>query len=505
MAEPYSYTAPLDSQTARSAALAGTTICTTQHGNSLSHVFNTSVSTSVICDGTTELQFYDYVSAGACPRRAKSLRHYISSSQVIQNGQAIPSSANIDFYLVKEVSLYNDGTIVWDSAAAYDSTTKHFYHKTTTAITITGDDFTAIGAYAATQIGRSISDNGVMQYKGILAIGRNSYAWGILIGGTVYSNKIALCAQSGDGAPMYDVFPNDAAHLIDVEYNDGDSIVSIDSAIGDRLLVKKKATIVIVEQDGNGGYIRTVVSPNIGCTSIKGPASLGGITLFPDYNGLYSYSPNGLEALNDDWVEDWKALTLAQKESAFSVIDRINRQWIINANGKQYKYDMVNKKWIPDVWTDVPVAFSVERIDSGASSSGPVDFLTTGGIFTLGGGTQHNGVDYSMYWESNNVQPLLGAEGLEFDVVPQSLILEYSSSVNLSLDVYLDSSSTSAKNYSLSSADVKATVYFPLAIRCKTFRFKISATTGGASQNILIKKAFVYYTVTKSTMNALTV
>lgn len=443
--------------------------------------FNTHANESIVCPGTTMIQFTDLVSAGALPARGKAIRHYLST-----NGAT--------FNLVKEVSLY-DLAIGWSAAAYYDAAVEHFYHQSAT-ISITGSDIAAIGAEASVQIGRAVTDTGIIPHKVGTVIGKKAWIGNATIAGIAVPNKGFVCATSGDGTIQYDVFPNDGAHVVDMEYSDGDYIVAIAPVIESPLFLKHQSVVLVVPNN-QGGYDRQLVSRKVGCCSAKTVCVVDDTVYWMDYNGAQGFSMRGMRLLNPQWVEDWKALSTAQKEAAVAAVDRVNKILIVSAAGQQWLFDLNEprqedprgQEWMVDVLTDVPTMMKEDI-------PGTVDFVSGTKIQTISpASTQHDGANYTMRWESNKVEVLKGAEGYAFDALLEEIAMEFESDVDISMDLYLDDSAVPVNPipYVLSRNFKKQTVLAPLSCTCKAFRMKLSATTTAAGQEVKIKSGMMYY------------
>ena len=133
----YTFTAPAGQTGSAGLILLGSSpIAITTTAQAYIIILNISGFAYQVTTGTTALQFQEMISAGAIPKRAAAIRHYLST-----NG--------VDFYLIKEVSLLAGvGAVSWGAAAIYDASTKHFYHQSG-LITINSDDQNVIGAWQA--------------------------------------------------------------------------------------------------------------------------------------------------------------------------------------------------------------------------------------------------------------------------------------------------------------------------------------------------------------------
>lgn len=410
------------------------------------------------------------------PKRSSALRIYISSDK------------GVTYYLIKEVSLLS-GDETWDAAAYWQSALKHFYRRAG-AITIDATDIAAIGALSTVTLGRTDTDSGSIKYLDGTVVGGYPYVIQPLIGSPADTeiNKLVVAATGG-GAIMPDVFPNDVANVINLEYSDGDQLVAA-RPLADRILALKKRSIVLVNFDGTE-YLRDQVSKEIGCCSSRTARAFDDVVYFCDYNGIFAYDTSKLSLINADWLLDWKALTIAQKEAAIGVIDTINRKYIVYVASKVYVYQIDSGEWMMLSWAATPLAFAHSTPDS--TNPGSFDFLTSSYIENIAKATQQDGSNFTASWESNEINVLLGTDGYALDVLVQQIIFEYQSDVDITATVYLDGSATAFATYTLSHSNTRATVLMPLSAICKTYRVKYSATTTGASQVIKIKARVDYF------------
>jgi hypothetical protein len=440
-----------------------------------------------ICDGTTALQFQEMISAGAIPKRAAAIRHYLST-----NG--------VDFYLIKEVSLLSGvGAVSWGASAVYDASTKHFYHQSG-LITIDSDDQNAIGALAQVILGRDPYDQGAYPFLVGAVAGKETFIGNVLIDGVPILNSGIVCAV-GSEAIMNDVFPNDAASIIDLEYSDGDQIRAI-LALGERALyLKRRNTVLVSYNEQSQGYDRDIADRGHGCCSQRACNVYGETAVYADYYGMRSFNTgSGGQGINDDWILDWQALTQAQKEASCSIVDIINRQWILCVPGifKQYTMDLDTGEWVSGILTDTPKQFADNAPT--VTNPGTIDFLDplVGNIHNIGKATLHNGANFSMQYMTNRIEPLLGNAGYSFDILPEWLAIKYNSSVPIGVNIYLNDSVSplNPTPYILAAANTEALIGLPLSARCKGICLEFVATTTAASQTLQIKYCrFSYDTI----------
>jgi hypothetical protein len=450
-------------------------------------ILNVSGTTFQICDGTTALQFQEMISAGAVPKRAAAIRHYASS-----NG--------VDFYLMKEVSLLSGtGAVTWGASAVYDTVTQHFYHQSG-VITIDADDQATIGALAQVILGRDPADQGAYPFLVGAVAGLKTFVGNVLIGGEALTNQGIVCAQ-GEDAIMNDVFPNDQANVLDLEYSDGDQIKAI-LALGERSLFLKRRNAVLVSPNyQTGGYDRDIIDRGHGACSQRACNVDGQTAFYMDYFGARALDTgSGGHSIGDDWILDWQAIPIAYREAAISIIDIINRQYIVSvqvaiAQWTQYVMDLDTGEWISNSSTNIPVQFADNAPD--ATNTGVIDFLdsSVGIIWNVGKNTLQGGSAFPFFYETNRIEPLKGNDSYLFDTLPQALTILYNSSVDINFNLYLDDSSTPANPtpYTLSHLMTEAKIWLPMSLRCKGFRLRFYGTITGYNQTIQIKFATAYY------------
>jgi hypothetical protein len=428
----------------------------------------------ILANGTTSFSIKPLVSAGAIMKRAKALRIYEAND-------------GVNFYLLKELNIL-DGGITWEENAFYDPYFKHFYHRGN-AITIDKSDFDARGALAQVSIGRTITDTGAYPFLVGCVAGLKTFVGNVLINGVKILNQVIASTKGTDGE-MNDVFPNDAANVIDVEYSDGDQIMAL-VPLGERVFCLKGRNAILITPNPAGGYYRDIVDRGIGCCSVRAVNVYEETVYYADYNGLRAFNTNSGKWINEDWVLDWKAFTTLQKESACSIIDTVNRLWIVSVAGKQYAMEIDTGEWISYLLTDVPLQFADNAPDT--INTGRIDFLSGTKIHNTGKGTRHNGTNFTMFFESNKIEPLQQGKYL-LDVLPQYLKFQYESSVDISVYFYLNDSVTplNVVPYTLPSLNTEILIPLPISARCKAFRIKFSATTTAASQTIKIKTLRAY-------------
>lgn len=433
-------------------------------------------STGIVLGAAARIRIRPYRSYGALPRRASKMNIYAE-----KDGDGY-------FYFVKQIDLTAAAT--WDGGACYTTVVAndHYYEVggLSTAIELTGTDWTNAGPEASANLGRAITDTGIVRARFSGVVGRLTYAAAPYVGSTLLANRLMACASNGNGSVTPDIFPSDGAHIIDLEYNDGDEIVAF-SPVGitdDRVLVKKRRSAVVITPITNG-FSRNVVTAGDGCCSARSVARFDDMTYWAGYNGVYRFvQRSGWEPVNPMWIEDWKALSDAVKEASVGVIDAKERQYLLTAGGKTYKLDLDDGETMVDVPTNVPVAYATQ------TRTGKVDFLSGSLIQTLGDGELHDGTAYALEWESNRQTTLTPDTRESRDLRVVGLGIRYESDVALTLTLYLgDSSVAACTPWTLSAGNVTRTVYVPLDAfaRCKYFRWKIGATKSTAGQKVRVR------------------
>ncbi len=476
----YTFTAPAGQTGSAGLILLGSSpIAITTTAQAYIIILNISGFAYQVTTGTTALQFQEMISAGAIPKRAAAIRHYLST-----NG--------VDFYLIKEVSLLAGvGAVSWGAAAIYDASTEHFYHQSG-LITINSDDQNAKGALAQVILGRDPSDSGAYQFLVAAVAGNLTFIGNVLINGVSILNQGIVCA-TGEDTIMNDVFPNDQANVIDLEYADGDQIRAI-LALGENALFLKRRNSVLVSQNADGSFSRDIADRGHGCVSQRACNVYGETAFYADSYGMRMFNTgSGGKPINDDWILEWQALTETQKEQTVTTIDIINRQWLVSlpasAGGKTYVMDLDTGEWVSLLLADTPMAFADNSPNDASGFIGTIDFLSGTTIMEIGTGTRHNGANFTMSWKSNRIEPLIGADGYLWDTLPEWLAIKYNSSFPISVNIYLDDSATplNATSYTLAAANTEALIGLPLSARCKGFCLEFIATTTAASQTVQIK------------------
>jgi len=457
---------------------------------------------TISLDGTQRLDFKLLVSAGGIPPRLRYAYVYIE-----KDGSGFYRVLQRDLSVVT-----NDTTGVvteetWEADPYYNPATKHFYHRTTT-ISIRESDYRTVGDAVAANIdqvayqgigaeidadmGRAYDATGIVKYLTGCTIGAKTFIGNVLIGSAIgttyqYPNTVFVCAASGDAMMQVDIFAYDGTHTIDVEYGDGDEIVAL-APMGESLFVGKKRSVVVLTPSGST-YERDRLTQAVGVCSQRSVVFFNDEVYWCDYNGIHSLSTREFKTINTEWIEDWKALTAAQKEGASCAIDRVNKLLIVNAAGMQWSYDLENGGWMQMELADVPKLMKV-------AMDGTIDLLMDGKLCTLNksGATLHDGASYTMSWESNKIEPLKEAGGGNaLDVLLIGWVIQYKTDVPITVSMFLDDAETAAATYTLPATENIKELYAPLGSMCKGSRIRFDAAATMANQKVKIESADVYY------------
>ena len=437
---------------------------------SVGGLWSSAVNSFVI--GTDEKLFLEnYRSWGAMPLRARYMRIYLSQDDVA-------------FYRVKDIDLRH--ATAWTLGLKAGTAVlggDHWYSYYTDYLT--GADWEAAGSNSIEQRGGTVdADTGVIQCANACVVGRRVYAFQVRAGGTLYPNHIFTTPANGDGGLMLDTFPTLATSMLDLEYNDGDQLIC-GYPSRDNLLVFKRRSVSLVSASTSGDAVtfnRDAITKSDGICSGKTLADFEDTVYWAGYNGIYSYSNQGVKLLNEDWLLEWKALSVSYKEAAIGVIDRTNRQYRIGFQTGAATYcerivDIDTGEWVPVVLTDQPSGYSVNQRE------GTVDFISGSLIHTLGSGTRHNGVNFTMEYINND---FIASQIQNIDALLRDIRIAYESDVALTVTIYRDGVAQSP--VALAAGNGASTVKAGLSFRCKHFALRILATTTAADQSIIIKE-----------------
>lgn len=415
-------------------------------------------------------------SFGTLPVRSKFLRIYMSD-----DGEQFFRTLDLDLTL----------TATW--AQAYTLLipvqlpgVKHFF-AVSCDIEITKAIWPSPGEIEATaQIGRAMTDDGVIQYKAAAVVGNITYAIGVRKNGILYPNHIFASLQNGDGAPQFDAFGLVSLNMINLEYNDGDELVGAYPS-HDTLLAFKRRSLVQVSQSISGKelvFIRTVVTKSDGICSIRTLADFEDVVYWAGYNGIYCFSSSGVQLLNRAWLNEWKAVAQADKEAAVSTFDRLNRQYRIAYAGIERLLDIDTGQWDLSDLANQPERFATDQ------RAGTVDFLSGVYIQTLGAGTLHDGAAFTLDYVTND---FLASESQITDALLLDVRIKYSSDVALVVTLYRDGVAQSP--VALAAGNGSSTIPAGLSFRCKNFGIEIQATFTSSNQALEIKEICPRYQI----------
>ena len=452
---------------------------------------------SIITQGTQRIDFNLLVSAGAIPARARYAYIYMSL-----NGGSYNRLMKIDFTVVAAIGGGTAPTSqTWDATPYFDTTSKHFYHRSST-ISIRETDVEVSGAEISTDMGRAYGESGVVRYAAGQIVGVKTYVgnfYDVYSAQNFRNNVLANCV-SGEGNQQIDVF--DYLDPINVEYGDGDLIQAIADS-NERILTLKKRSSILLSMDASG-YQRETASRGVGCCSQASVVSYDDIVYWADYNGIYKHSTHsGVDLINPSWVVAWRDYTIAQREASLFVVDRENEALIVCIGSDIWQYDIGEREtpqeetdsaqWMRLGYSDIPIAIK-QNLD------GYIDFLivhtltVTGKIFVISpSGDRCNSANFSFVWKSNKIEVLELEKKLENDVLILGFIINYISTFAFNLSLFLDdASSPIISNRLLPSGTHTVEVRAPLACRCKAHVIQLSGTTVQVADAIEIKFIHIY-------------
>lgn len=404
----------------------------------------------------------------------------------------IPKSASyINFYMSVNDVLYNHvllielaGEDVWTK----DDVTGTIYIEKE----ITEADWNVgAGPELSTNIDRATTDVGYIRPAHVSLMGDIAYAVNVYTSQNL-KNTIMISAVHGDGNTQYDIFPLKAECLIDLEYSDGDELQAIIN-LDDKIVAIKSNTIIVLYRNASGGYDRKIISKGNGICSVKSLEVFEDYLYCNDYSAILRYSMRGEEVLNLLWLEDWKAIANAVKESSFSVLDDFERQLRVSLASLEYIFDLDTALWSIQDFADVPIAYSRQI-------NGTVDFLTQSAIFSIGRShPYHNLVNFNMEYETNEIyaSDAVGPEGNFMDLQVDKISIDYISDVDITVDVFVAGSAAACDSFVFSSTKRNG-IFEPCDdARGKSFRLKISASTivSTSDYNVLIEKLAVMCTL----------
>lgn len=425
------------------------------------------------------IEYQVYVSKGALSRRVKSIVIFISNDNV-----------NFNYLAEHDIDTYTGTAVVTlNVSTGYE----HVYGlRFASDQTINDTEFTNAGEAAASYLGRSTTDTGIVRWKTGTVIGRKSIIGNVYIGSKAQPNLVMINAASGAGVYQSDIFPNDGVHQIDLEFSDGDAIVGM-APTGERWVVLKGKSVVLISPRGDGSYSKDILSQNIGCSSMKSIVTFNETVYWCDHNGRYSFGPQGLRVLDLLCYDDWRALSDANRSAAVSSIDKENMLWYISAGGYQWIFDIESAslegdptgQWMRFAFTDTPVRMSVD-------ANGSIDFITADGkLLTInnpdGSAWGFNGANYTMSWKSREIALLRLGEGSSGSVHVKAFSVEYESDIAITMKIFIDESVTESISVTLAAGERKKSFRMPLGTMGSSFAFSLEATTSGDNPAIFIK------------------
>lgn len=414
-----------------------------------------------------------YVSPGLCPIRAQLVRVYISKD-------------GGPYYLMAEHDIRDAG--ISFTTSAFVASLSHWYYSTA-AVAFGSTEADAATESAIGKLGRATSDDGEAVGTSIITVNNVTYLAGRTISGKFQRNRVYLGCRNSDGLSMYDVLPNDADYVIDLEFNDGDYIRALVPA-GDRVLALKDRSAVLLTPGNDGSHSRDVVSIGVGVASIKSIVTWGDVAIWLDHSGVYQFSASGLSCLSDAIFELLDLESEANRSAAVAGLDPKNHQYRLCIGTKIYVLDLKDGEWLIETPHSgcIPTWYTW---DAGAQGRRYLQ-LSGSNILKPTSAKLHNGQAFTFNWESSRIE-VPGGRGL--DSLLTSVYVEYSSDVDLTLELFLDDDSSAARSYTLKSTAKGLLAPAPIASRCKSFRLKISGTISAASKAAVITRMGAYYNV----------
>ena len=423
-----------------------------------------------------KIEFYPCISP-MWPKRGRYLRLYMSND------------VEATYTKVVDIDLQANSGLSWNAVRLEHNVTEHYYSVRQTPFYITGSMWSAATDSPASNLQRSVDDTGVAQYEAAIFHGRTTLAIRPRIAGTDNPNKIAFSIQHGAGLPQWDVFTNSS--LIDIEYSDGDVLVAIGHA-GERIVALKKRSVVLLTEDGRGGYNRDIATSGVGCASRRSLVTFDDTSYWLDYSGFFAFSPSGLQFIGANIRKEILAISDSDKEAAVAVIDRKNKVYRCAIAGKEYIFDLLDNEWTIEELADQPLRYAVDLEDGLPMFL--EDSRTTMMKLLLEG--LHDGVNFSMDYTTTDIDPAKDDPSFPvgWDYLLQRIHISYESDLPLTLSVYLDESATPmAETYTCDAGDVDTAFNLPLSTRCRKWRIKIATATTADGQEVSIKKLSMTY------------
>ena len=374
------------------------------------------------------------------------------------------SDDNLFWYYIKTISL--------NASSGWSQFGSGFFRF---ALTITNTEWNNRGIEASTNIGRALVDRGDAKYKHAVLLGDNVFLADVLSNSVARPNVVATNGRGGDGAEFVDVFPNDALHLINVDLDDGDKVKAV-SATPEFLLVHKNRTTILMEPVTP--FTFRSVSKNVGITNYKSIAGDLDLVAWFDHNGIYVYGTGRFDNIAGAFLEEWRNLSDAVKDAAIATFDLKFRRYMVFFNGTVRAFNVDENEWMEFSYADTHQHL-FQRSD------GQIDSFVTNKILSFDGSRLDNGQAVVCEFETN---PFRAPGGRGLDALLDRLGIEYSSTVDLTLEVFLDNDTalfgTAA---TLDKAKTEDLVLFQGSGICKMFRLKFKGTIALATDTIEIK------------------
>lgn len=436
--------------------------------------------------GVFSIKYKLYVSPGLTPIRSKYVRVYISKDDG-------------PYYLVNSYSILQDSEtnyIDFDTGTVWLAVPKHFYYRGQ-ELTITKAEYEASTVGAITQIGRTVGDSGESRYTHAITANNRTYLVGRTISNKFQRNRVYLSAVSGDGVSEYDIFPNDVKYVLDVEYNDGDAVRALGN-VADRILVLKDRSLVLLTPTTEG-HNRDIVAKGVGIASVNSLVAWNEALYWLDHTGVQMFTTNGRENISESIQDQIFAFTDEQRAAAIATVDPKNKLYLLKINQTVFILDLEDlKKGRGEQWTTLDSTYdnytlwmsvdtgSVPRRFITMSQSGLALYIPEEAKRIIG---TYN-IPFS--WETERIE-LPSERG--FDALVSALYIDYTSSVNLTISLYLDNATSPVKTWTAPSTGSGLLAPAPLAARAKHMRIGISGTVTADGQTIKIKRLGVYYNI----------
>ena len=265
------------------------------------------------------------------------------------------------------------------------------------------------------------------------------------------------------------------------------------ASINNRLLAFKKFSYFTVNIDGLPTVVRDdYVSDAHGLASVRSVATGGRFLYFNSYDGIYRTDGFKDELINRNWIEDYRALTDQQKESAYGFFDTYSDSYLIIIGGLIWGFDSKTGHWRQEDYTHTSgiVTYAFPKIIARRFDGRNIFYGANSGdgqlyeypradlsyIDSISGLTDQNML---CSWENNIFEP---DEGLDFlSYVNNAYILgegiETTAGISLSLKrgtVILKTSIITNSRY-----------VFPFTIRTPADRFSVSGSVSTGSKLVI--------------------